>query len=153
MNYDNEMYAKIDRLNNKINFLLKSRGNLDVINLKTPPNNWSYFDKSKTDKWKLLKDFSEDLDVTACLYKGVKGSKILAHKHPNQTEHISVENVDGKILVVTKTFEKELNYTDSIVFSEGEEHIVFFKEDTTLLCRWKPRLKNDEIESTYKKDI
>lgn len=139
--------TEIRRLNCEMNFLMKSRGNVETIELERPPKDWDYIPGSTSDKWKFLETFSESTDMTACLYNGKKDSIIPAHKHPNQTEVISVENENGRILVITKTYEKELTFSDSITFNEDEEHIIIFLNDSTLLCRWIPRFKEDKIQA------
>lgn len=140
------IFNEIRRLNCEINFLMKSRGVIEELTLTKPPENWELFPNSKTDKWKFLEDFSNLTDTTACLYSAKKGSKLPAHKHPDQSVFLSVENPNGKILVITKTYEKELGYMESISFENGEEHLVIFEEDTILLCRWKPRFPEDQIK-------
>lgn len=135
--------AKLDSYKQEMKFIMMGGGLVRDFTIETIPDEWTHFEGSVADEWKRLKMLSDETNGTACLYKGKVDSKFPAHKHPFQTELLTIENESGNILVVTPTYSKEYVYGDSIFFDKDEPHIVLFLTDTVLLCRWRPRFKND----------
>ena len=139
----NTILKKAQELTGELNFLLKTKGQQPQIVLSRPPKEWETVPTTTDDSWKLLMEYSEALNMTACLYKGRKNSNIPLHKHPTQVESVLVEQ--GSIRVITKTYEKVLGSNEIITFKENESHFIEFIEDSILLCKWRPRYDEDKI--------
>lgn len=144
----NELISKVKNSLSELNFLIKSKNRYVDIEIDDIPTDWTYIENSKSIKWKYIPTLSGAIYGTACLYYGSKGSQIDAHKHIEQNELLSVENTDGHILVITKEYEKELFFGDSIKFDKDEPHIIIFKSDSILLCRWKPPFMANSYNET-----
>jgi quercetin dioxygenase-like cupin family protein len=125
----------------KARVLLRLESDNNEVNVISDiPKVWTKFMDSQNE-WKGI---DLKLDSTSLLFKGVKGSKVDKHLHAFSDERTYV--LSGQIELITDEGISILSVGESFFVGMNNYHIVNFKEDTTLLAIFTPKMSNLEIE-------
>lgn len=125
----------------KANILLEmDPDNSEVNNICDIPKEWTNF----MDSPNYWRGIDLKLESTSLLFIGKKGSKVDKHVHVFSDERTYVLN--GKIELITDEGISTLIVGESFFVARNNYHIVKFKEDTTLLVIFTPKMGNLEIQ-------
>jgi len=94
-------------------------------------------------------DFPYDNNVSACIYKGDKGSRLNPHIHEISNQHMVILNKKGKLKVITDTAITILGYPNAMVINAKTPHAIVFEAYTEVLIMWHPKMEAEEWKATF----